>query len=244
MTTVLHETLAHPALHPTNLAILRGKKAWLLHLDLVVLADAGNVYDALFMAARAALCDTRVPRTRSVEYQARKGAGGVVGGKMTAAAVTAAATGGAGDMDIDEEVVSGFDTRQIQTATDFELPDYWDEGEPLAGREVWPLCATLNIVRSFSFAVLGIIFNPASFSLLDRWSLRTSSTPPSQKKRRRPSVCSLCSRSTSLKHRLSRVCERSEMGNSARHSSPNYYRSVSQLCHQLLRPTENRAPLI
>ena len=149
MTTVVHETLAHKALHPANLAILRGKKAWLLHLDLVVLADSGNVYDAVFMAARAALCDTRVPRTRSVEYQARKGAGGVVGGKTTAA-TTATTTGGVGDMDIDEEVVSGFDTRQIQTATDFELPDYWDEGEPLAGREAWPLCATLNIVRSSS----------------------------------------------------------------------------------------------
>ena len=31
MTTVVHETLAHKALHPANLAILRGKKAWLLH---------------------------------------------------------------------------------------------------------------------------------------------------------------------------------------------------------------------
>ena len=41
---------------------------------------------------------------------------------------------------------SGFDTRQIPTATDFELPDYWDEGEPLAGRELWPVCITLNIV--------------------------------------------------------------------------------------------------
>ena len=78
-----------------------------------------------------------------------EGAGGVVGGKTTAA-TTATTTGGVGDMDIDEEVVSGFDTRQIQTATDFELPDYWDEGEPLAGREAWPLCATLNIVRSSS----------------------------------------------------------------------------------------------
>jgi len=54
-------------------------------------------------------------------------------------------------MDIDEEVVSGFDTRQIQTATDFELPDYWDEGEPLAGTEAWPLCATLNIVEPTHF---------------------------------------------------------------------------------------------
>lgn len=144
MTTVVHGTLAHPALHPANLAILARKKAWLLHIDLVVLTDAGDVHDALFMAARAALCDTRVPRTRSVEYQARRAGGG--GGGKTATPATGA---DGADMDVDEEVVSGFDTRQIQTATDFELPDYWDEGEPLAGREAWPLCVTLNIVRSF-----------------------------------------------------------------------------------------------
>jgi exosome complex component RRP42 len=28
---------------------------------------------------------------------------------------------------------------------DFELPDYWDEGEVLGGRERWPVCITLNI---------------------------------------------------------------------------------------------------
>ncbi len=62
-------------------------------------------------------------------------------------------------MDIDEEVVSGFDTRQIQTATDFELPDYWDEGEPLAGREAWPLCAHTQH-RAFIF--MGIIISSSS----------------------------------------------------------------------------------
>ncbi len=63
------------------------------------------------MAARAALCDTKVPRTRGVEYKARKD--------------------------------SGFDTRTAPT--DFELPDYWDEGEVLAGSDTWPVCITLNI---------------------------------------------------------------------------------------------------
>ncbi|KDR74126.1 hypothetical protein GALMADRAFT_43304, partial [Galerina marginata CBS 339.88] len=136
MTVILHDTLTHRSLHPNNLGILRGKKSWLLHLDLVVLVDSGNVYDALFMAARAALWDTKVPRTRSVEYKARKtGASGVVGGGKKAEQ---------GDMDVDEEVVSGFDTRQIQHATDFELPDYWDEGEVLDGRQRWPICITLN----------------------------------------------------------------------------------------------------
>lgn len=147
MTTILHDTLTHRLLHPPNLGILRGKKSWVLHLDAVVLYDEGNTYDALFMAARAALWDTKVPRTRSVEYQARKsgttkGNGNETGGK------------GGGDMDVDEEVVSGFDTRQIQTATDFELPDYWDEGEPLGGRENWPVCVTLNVVSSASSSFL------------------------------------------------------------------------------------------
>ncbi|PPQ74322.1 hypothetical protein CVT26_004241, partial [Gymnopilus dilepis] len=66
LTTILHTTLTHPSLHPNNLTILPSKKSWLLNLDLVVLSDEGNVYDALFLAARAALWDTKVPRTRSV----------------------------------------------------------------------------------------------------------------------------------------------------------------------------------
>jgi len=129
MSTIVHESLAHRSLHPRNLGIIPGKKSWLLSLDIIVLADAGNIFDALFMAARAALWDTKVPRTRSVQYKARKG-----GGKS------------GGDMDVDEETTSGFDTRNIKRATDFELPDYWDEGEILAGRNIWPVCVTLNLI--------------------------------------------------------------------------------------------------
>lgn len=133
-TTVLHQTLSHPSLHPSNLGILPRKKSWLLSLDITVISDAGNAYDVMFMAARAALWDTKVPRTRSVQYAARKGA-----------AVTIPA--GDANMDVDADGVpeSGFDTRRIPTATDFEIPDYWDEGEPLKGRELWPVCVTLNI---------------------------------------------------------------------------------------------------
>ncbi|KZT30239.1 ribosomal protein S5 domain 2-like protein [Neolentinus lepideus HHB14362 ss-1] len=127
MTTVLNQTLAHPSLRPSNLGILPKKKSWGLHLDLIVLADSGNVFDALFMAARAALWDTKVPVTRVVEYQAKKG--GAVRQD---------------DMDVEQE--SGLDTRQVSRAVDFELPDYWDEGETLAGQDRWPVCVTLNIV--------------------------------------------------------------------------------------------------
>lgn len=134
MSTTLHQTLAHRSLHPHNLGILPGKKSWLLSLDIIVLSDAGNIFDALFMAARAALWDTKVPRTKSVQYKARK-----IGGKL------------GGDMDVDEETTSGFDTRNITRATDFELPDYWDEGEVLVGRDLWPVCVTLNLVGRFLY---------------------------------------------------------------------------------------------
>ncbi|KAJ6590933.1 ribosomal protein S5 domain 2-type protein [Mycena vulgaris] len=134
LSTLLHQTLAHPSLHPANLGILAGKKAWLLNLDCVVLADAGNTYDALFMAARAALWDCKVPRTRGVEYKA--------------AAAPGAKIVESGEMDVDRDAAaqqSGFDTRSIARAVDFELPDYWDEGAVLGGREKWPVCVTLNI---------------------------------------------------------------------------------------------------
>ena len=149
----MHNILSHPSLRPSNLNILPGQKSWLLHLDIIVLSDGGNVYDALFLAARAALWDTKVPRTRTVEYRAPEtemtkkkkktsaGGGGIMGSVVK---------GGDMDVDVDEDdVTSSFDTRQLQRAIDFELDDYWDEGEPLDGGNRWPVCITLNIVRLF-----------------------------------------------------------------------------------------------
>ncbi|KAK2465027.1 hypothetical protein APHAL10511_003103 [Amanita phalloides] len=130
MSIILHQILSNRTLHSNNLHILRGKKSWLMHLDVVVLSDAGNIYDVMFMAARAALWDTKVPRTRSIEYKARKEGNGATG---------------SGNMDVDE-TTSGFETRQLPKASDFELHDYWDEGEVLDGRERWPVCVTLNLV--------------------------------------------------------------------------------------------------
>ena len=129
--------LSHPSLHPKNLAILKKKKSWALHLDVLILSDAGNVYDAIFLASRAALWDTKVPRTKSVEYKAP-------GGSKAKGSENKQA-----NMDIDVDVASGFETRKmLQEATDFELPDYWDEGEPLDGRNRWPIGVTLNVVRA------------------------------------------------------------------------------------------------
>lgn len=130
-TTILNQVLSHPTLRPKNLSILPGKKAWLLNLDVTILSDSGNAYDAMFMAARAALWDTKVPRTRTIQF---------AGGKPTRVPDE--------NMDVDENTAgtSGFDTRHHTKATDFELTDGWDEGEPLEGRDRWPICVTLNIV--------------------------------------------------------------------------------------------------
>ncbi|PCH34762.1 ribosomal protein S5 domain 2-like protein [Wolfiporia cocos MD-104 SS10] len=141
LTMILHQTISHQTLHPKNLGILPKKKSWLLNLDVVVFADAGNVLDAIFMAARAALWDTKVPRTRAIQYQAKKAGSGT----------------GSGDMDVDSgnepgHGLSGFDTRDMaRTAADFELPDYWDEGEVLDGRDRWPVCVTLNVLPSHHY---------------------------------------------------------------------------------------------
>lgn len=135
-TTLLDQTLGHPTLRPSNLDIIPGRKAWVLYLDVVVVSDFGNIVDALFIAARAALWDTKVPRTRAVEYTR------VMPGRPS------------GDMDVDETTTSAFDTRAqaAQTsATDFELPDFWDEGEVLDGREKWPIPVTLNLLPSVYF---------------------------------------------------------------------------------------------
>jgi len=130
----LNDVLSHASLRPPNLGIIPGRKAWLLTLDLMILSDAGNIYDALFMAARAALWDTRVPRTRAIEYRPDKKEGGASGKNRE-------------EMDVDSGPQSGLDTRKSKApATDFELEDHWDDGAVLSGREAWPVSVTLNLV--------------------------------------------------------------------------------------------------
>jgi len=168
MSTILQQTLSHHSLHPKNLGIIRYKKSWLLNLDLVVLSDSGNIYDAMFMAARAALWDTKVPRTRSVEYKAKKG--------------DPIEKGGHGDMDVDAEATSGFDTRKhMNKATDFELPDYWDEGEVLDGRDKWPVCVTLNLLPPIHYLDATVQEEASTtLRLLLMFSFATSSSPDIQ----------------------------------------------------------------
>jgi len=41
-----------------------------------------------------------------------------------------------------------FNTREVTKAADFELADYWDEGEPLGVDQQWPICVTLNLISA------------------------------------------------------------------------------------------------
>ena len=109
----------------------------------MVLSDAGNIYDALFMAARAALWDTRVPRTKAVEYKKEGPKGGA-------------------EMDVDSEPQSGLDTRRAKApAADFELEDSWDDGAVLGGRDAWPVSVTLNMVNLPPLLIFfSFIFSP------------------------------------------------------------------------------------
>lgn len=129
MTIILNQCISHPSLHPKNLGIIPRRKSWLLNLDAIVLSDSGNVYDALFLAARSALWDTKVPRTRSVQYQPKSNVPSDQDVEMAA--------DGSGSI---------FNTRELTRTADFELTDYWDEGEPLQISQEWPVCVTLNLV--------------------------------------------------------------------------------------------------
>ncbi|KAG8797637.1 hypothetical protein FRC17_007688 [Serendipita sp. 399] len=126
----------------SNLLILstgKTRKYWTLHLDAVVLSDAGNLYDVLFLACRGALWDTRVPRTRAVEYrhhhhqrqQDDKGEEEEGGRDLWKEAIRSThknKRGGGGG------------------AADFELEDPSELGRWLIGRERCPVAVTLNIL--------------------------------------------------------------------------------------------------
>ncbi|KDN42133.1 hypothetical protein RSAG8_06991, partial [Rhizoctonia solani AG-8 WAC10335] len=103
--------------------IVPGYKSWLVHVDSLVISDDGNLVDVLWMAIRGALWDLRIPRTNPVSFRARDSDKAARGGDAFGGAVKSKyqSTGGR----------SG--------AGDFELPDYWDDGEPLKDRDSLPL---------------------------------------------------------------------------------------------------------
>lgn len=102
-------------------------------MEALILSDSGNVIDTLFIAIRAALWDLRIPRTRGVEFQPAQ----------VAEPASEKHEPGAGMKDILME-------KRREDAVDFELQDYWDDGEPLWNRESLPVGITLNLASSFT----------------------------------------------------------------------------------------------
>ncbi|KAG8811119.1 hypothetical protein FRC18_003654 [Serendipita sp. 400] len=125
----------------SELVILPGRKAWTLYLDAVVLSDAGNLYDVLFLACRGALWDTRVPRTRAVEYQQQQRQPNRGGGRGE----RGGGAGGDGEEDMWKEAIRQKGQSQSRAA-DFELEDTSEAGKRLSGREKCPVAVTLNIL--------------------------------------------------------------------------------------------------
>ncbi|KAG8691078.1 hypothetical protein FRC11_006983 [Ceratobasidium sp. 423] len=115
--------------------IVPGHKSWLVHIDSLVISDDGNLVDVLWMAIRGALWDLRIPRTNPVSFRTRDSDKVTRGGDAFGGAVKSKyqSTGGR----------SG--------AGDFELPDYWDDGEPLDNRDSLPVCITYNLLPPVYF---------------------------------------------------------------------------------------------
>lgn len=150
MTALLGTVLASTSspLSAAQLEIVPGARAWTLYLDAQLLSlDGGNVPDALFAAAHAAMRDARLPRTRAVAFEAPTGSSG--SGHLQDTTVPPEGKGAQGGAlsneggDLDRMGIKGM---LKSKAVDFELDDLWDEGAPLQGAEDLPVCVTVNLV--------------------------------------------------------------------------------------------------
>lgn len=148
----------YPALaHHPQLVILPAPqtKVWRVYVDLIILSagtSTGPLYDAVTLAARAALWDLKIPKTRGIAFQSKSKSKQEPSQKEAAAA-------GSSTMDIDQTEMLGMKgllrsgrggtKAAAGSEVDFELESYWDEGAPLKDREQLPVAITLNLVRSY-----------------------------------------------------------------------------------------------
>ncbi|KAF9417135.1 Exosome complex component RRP42 [Podila epigama] len=68
MTRILGSSTSSPAasaagINLSKLCIIPGQQCWILYVDALVLDYGGNLVDAIFMGTRAAIYDTRIPKT-------------------------------------------------------------------------------------------------------------------------------------------------------------------------------------
>lgn len=176
----MDEILSHKKLLPANLTIIPPPnphpKSWHLGLGLLVLSCEGNVLDALFIAARAALADTKVPRTREIVYRAPGTGTSTDGGKDVAMeGIEGTNIGGGAGLDTRQHLTAGSTNKGKGKAADFELVDHWDEGEPLEGGHRWPVGITMNVVRcSYTFVLSQMLILVAQVDKSDVYFLDAS----------------------------------------------------------------------
>lgn len=127
LSTILNSALLSCLTPSSQLTIVPNKKSWLVNIDALVLADCGNIFDAILIAVRGALWDLRIPRTRGIEFEARD------------------TKDEAGNQDSMKALLK--QRRKVTTGAEFDLEDYWDEGEHLKIRNTLPIGMTLNLVR-------------------------------------------------------------------------------------------------
>ncbi|EJT99346.1 ribosomal protein S5 domain 2-like protein [Dacryopinax primogenitus] len=135
LTTLLSYYLSLPSLLPLRqLLIVPRRRAWQLSVDALLLSYGGNVTDVLFAAVRAALWDLRVPKTRNFVYDTPDAADSALGPGLGGFRIERAG------------VLDHARGLRRPEAADFELEDGSDEGVPLEGRELLPVCITLNLL--------------------------------------------------------------------------------------------------
>ncbi|KAG0354020.1 ribosomal protein S5 domain 2-type protein [Gamsiella multidivaricata] len=62
-TATSRSTTSSGGINLSKLCIIPGQQCWILYIDALVMDYGGNVMDAIFMGARAAIFDTRIPKT-------------------------------------------------------------------------------------------------------------------------------------------------------------------------------------
>ncbi|KAH8555474.1 ribosomal protein S5 domain 2-type protein [Umbelopsis sp. PMI_123] len=66
LTQALQRILGGPqcGINFEKLCIIKGQQCWVVYIDAMILDYSGNVFDAIFMATKAALYNTRIPKTQ------------------------------------------------------------------------------------------------------------------------------------------------------------------------------------
>lgn len=100
-----------------------------MNIDALVLADCGNILDTILIAIHGALWDTRIPRTRAIEFEAREGEKEADGARS-------------------DGMKALLKKRKVghTAAAEFDLEDHADEGERWKRRDALPVGITLNLV--------------------------------------------------------------------------------------------------